>query len=60
MADPDWIDDNPYAFHMFENDNANRALFNKEVELVHRLRSLRQSLTKHKRKLKSSLANFQG
>ena len=60
VTNPDWIDDNPYAFHMFENDNANQILFTKEIDLIQRLRSLQKYLTKYKKRLKASLLSFQG
>ena len=60
VEDPDWIDDNPHAFHMFENDNGNRAAFAKELVLIANLKKLRKLLDKTRKKLKTTLSKYNG
>ena len=58
--DQTWIDDNPYAFHMFENDQGNRKVFVKEQK-VHKLtKKVRSLLFKAKKRLKSTSSKFNG
>lgn len=56
--DPDWIDDNPNAFHMFENFELNQKVFIQEQKLVKHLRQMRYLLMKSKKKVQSAAKLF--